>query len=95
MKKTLKETCAEVSKRDDRKLNLQEYANLQKWYRNILTRGEKEMPPVPEKPSGKRGRVAKSDAPNLWARLKEYEDAVCYLLESPRSLLRTTGQRDI
>jgi transposase len=37
----------------------------QKRYRNILTRGENEMPPIPTKSKGKRGRIAKSDAHNL------------------------------
>ncbi|MEJ2420037.1 MAG: transposase [Exilibacterium sp.] len=34
------------------------------------------MPPIPAKPSGKRGKVAKSDAHNLWGRLKDHEQAV-------------------
>ena len=40
----------------------QSYANLQKRYRNILTWGKKELPIIPPKPSGKRGKLAKSDA---------------------------------
>jgi len=76
MKRLLQETCKEVSKRSDKKLNAQEIANLQKRYRNILTRGEKELPPIPPKPSGKRGKLAKSDAHNLWERLKLHERSV-------------------
>ena len=59
-----------------KKLSEQEYKNLQKRYRNILTRGGKELPPIPPKQNGKRGKVAKSDAHNLWERLKKHEAAV-------------------
>ena len=33
-------------------------------------RGAKQLPPIPLRQNGKRGRVAKSDAHNLWERLK-------------------------
>lgn len=76
MKRLLQQTCARVSMRKRKKLNRREYANLQKRYRNILTRGEKQLPPIPPKQNGKRGRIAKSDAHNLWERLKQHETAV-------------------
>ena len=76
MKNLLLETCKKVSKRKNKKLRKIEYANLQKRYRNILTRGEAELPAIPPKPNGKRGKMAKSDAHNLWERLKDYESFV-------------------
>ena len=76
IKRLLLDACAQVSKKPDKKLSKKEYARLQRRYRNILTRGEKELPPIPPKPKGKRGRVAKSDAHNLWERLKKHEKAV-------------------
>lgn len=76
MKNFLLETSKIVSKRKRKKLNKKEYANLQKRYRNILTRGEKELPAIPPKLKGKRGKMAKSDAHNLWERLKKYESSV-------------------
>ena len=76
MKRLLQETCARVSKRKRKKLTEREYQNLQKRYRNILTRGDKELPPIPARQNGQRGKVAKSDAHNLWDRLKRYEAAV-------------------
>ncbi len=76
MKRLLQETCQNVSQSRDKKLSDKQYANLQKRYRNILTRGEKQLPPIPPKPSGKRGKLAKSDAHNLWERLKAHETAV-------------------
>ena len=59
------------------------YENLQKHYRNILTRGEKELPPIPARQNGKRGKVAKSDAHNLWERLKTHETAVLLFANDP------------
>ncbi len=91
MKRMLKEKCAIVAKRESKCLTGQEYKNLQKRYRNILTRGEKELPPIPPKPSGKRGRIAKSDAHNLWERLKEHEEAV--LLFANHSYVPFTNNR--
>jgi len=76
MKRLLQETCKEVSKKKSKKLSKKAYANLQKRYRNIITRGEKELPAIPPKPKGKRGPMAKSDAHNLWERLKKHELAV-------------------
>jgi len=76
MKKLLQETCRTVAKREEKCLSDKEYANLQKRYRNILTRGNRELPILPPKPKGKRGKMAKSDAHNLWERLQKYETAV-------------------
>jgi transposase len=96
MKRLLQQTCARVSKRKRKKLNCREYAKLQKRYRNILTRGEKELPPIPAKQNGKRGRIAKSDAHNLWERLKEYETAVLlFAKESHVPFTNNRAERDL
>jgi transposase len=76
IKRLLQENCAIVSRRPSKQLTEQEYKNQQKRYRNIMTRGEKELPPIPPKQNGRRGKVAKSDAHNLWERLKKHETAV-------------------
>lgn len=71
-------------------------ANLQKRYRNILTRGEKELPPIPAKQNGKRGRIAKSDAHNLWERLKAHELAVLlFAKESYVAFTNNRAERDL
>lgn len=62
-----------------------------KRYRNIITRGGKELPDIPARPKGKRGRVAKSDAHNLWERLKKFEKAD--LLFSKESYVPFTNNR--
>jgi transposase len=76
MKVLLLETCKKVSKRKSKRLSKNQYVNLQKRYRNIVTRGEAELPAIPPKTNGKRGKIAKSDAHNLLERLKEHEPAV-------------------
>ncbi len=65
VKKVLLETCREVAKKDEKCFSSEEYAALQNRYRNNLPRGEKEVPPLLEKPKGRRGRIAQSDAHNL------------------------------
>ena len=83
MKRLLQKTCSWVSKRKRKRLTPREYERLQRHYRALLTRGARELPPIPAKQNGQRGRIAKSDivgrmayAHNLWERLKEHEGAV-------------------
>jgi len=76
MKRLLQRACKMVTHADEKCLDIQGYEKLQRIYKKILTRAEKEMPPVLSKPYGRRGRVAKSDAHNLWERLQQYEDSV-------------------
>jgi transposase len=96
MKVLLKETCKKVSKRKNKKLRDKEYANLQKRYQNIITRGEKELPAIPPKPSGRRGPIAKSDAHNLWERLKVYESSVLLFAKKPDvSFTNNRAERDL
>ena len=96
MKRLLQQTCARVSKRQRKRLTPREYDALQKRYRNILTRGERELPPIPAKQYGKRGRVAKSDAHNLWERLKEHESAVLlFAKDSHGPFTNNRAERDL
>ena len=96
MKVLLLETCKKVSETEDKKLTDQEYCNLQKRYRNILTRGEKELPEIPDKPNGKKGKIAKSDAHNLWERLKKYEKSVLLFAKKPEvSFTNNRAEQDL
>lgn len=96
MKRLLQQTCIRVSKRQRKRLTPREYDALQKRYRNILTRGERELPPIPAKQNGKRGRVAKSDAHNLWERLKEHESAVwLFARDSNVPFTNNRAERDL
>jgi transposase len=96
MKDLLLETCRKVSKRKKKRLSEKQYANLQKRYRNIITRGENELPPIPKKPNGKRGKIAKSDAHNLWERLKDNESSVLlFAKKSEVSFTNNRAERDL
>jgi transposase len=96
MKSLLLETCKKVSKRKKKRLSQKQYANLQKNYRNIITRGESELPAIPDKPNGKRGKMAKSDAHNLWERLKDNESAVLlFAKNSEVSFTNNRAERDL
>lgn len=96
MKRLLQETCKEVSGRQQKKLTAEEYSQLQKRYRNIITRGEKELPAIPAKPSGQRGKMAKSAAHNLWERLKTYEAAVLlFAKDGDVSFTNNRAERDL
>jgi len=96
MKRLLQQTCARVSQRKRKKLTRREYAKLQKRYRNILTRGEKQLPPIPPRQNGQRGRIAKSDAHNLWERLKEHETAVLlFATDSDVAFTNNRAERDL
>lgn len=83
MKKLLQQTCRKVARRKRKALTAREYSNLQKQYRNIITRGARELPSIPQRQEGKRGRLAKSDAHNLWERLKKHEAAVLLFAKEP------------
>lgn len=96
MKRLLKEACAEVSKSPEKTLDAKQLANLQKRYRNILTRGTKELPVIPAKTTGKRGKLAKSDAHNLLERLQLHEASVLrFTKESSVSFTNNRAERDL
>jgi len=96
MKRLLKESCIKVASSERKCLSAREYANLQKRYRNILTRGEKQLPPIPPRPSGKRGKLAKSDAHNLWERMKTHEAAVLLFAKDPYvAFTNNRAERDL
>lgn len=96
MKRLLQETCKEVSQNTEKRLSDKAFANLQKRYRNILTRAEKELPVSLPKPHGKRGKLAKSDAHNLWERLKIHEAAVLLFANNSHvSFTNNRAERDL
>ncbi|MCU7850409.1 MAG: transposase [Candidatus Thiodiazotropha sp. (ex Lucinoma kastoroae)] len=51
---------------------------------------------MPPKPSGKWGKIAKSDAHNLWERLKKHETAVLLFANDPPVAFTNNGaERDL
>ena len=96
MKRLLKATYKRVSDCEKKCLDGKEYARLQKCYRKILEQGELEMPAIPDKPTGKRGRIAKSDAHNLLERLRKYETPVLLFANDPLvPFTNNRGERDL
>lgn len=96
MKKLLLEICRKVAGRKKKCLTASEYANLQKRYRNIITRGSKELPDIPPKPKSKRGKMAKSDAHNLWERFQKYETAILLFAKEPHvPFTNNRAERDL
>lgn len=96
LKRLLQEACKEVTTRKEKCLDDKAYFRLQRRYRNILTRGAKELPPIPARSNGRRGKIAKSDAHNLWERLSQYESAVLLFAKLPHvSFTNNRAERDL
>ena len=96
MKRLLLGACHQVSKRDDKTLSASEYKALQKRYRTILTQGARELPPIPPRQNGQRGKVAKSDAHNLWERMQKHEIAVLRFAKHPDvAFTNNRAERDL
>jgi len=96
LKRLLKNTRAKVAERESKQLTQVEYKRLRKRYRTILSQGAKQLPPLPPRKKGSRGRVAKSDAHNLWERFKDYEDAVLLFAKLPHvPFTNNRAERDL
>ena len=96
MKHLLLDACHAVAKRKAKRLSEDEYKAVQKRYRTILTQGERELPPIPPRQKGQRGKVAKSDAHNLWERMKKHETAVLRFAKHPDvAFTNNRAERDL
>lgn len=96
MKDLLLKTCKKVSEIKEKKLDEKEYAALEEHYREIIAAGQKELPTLPDKPNGKRGKIAKSDAHNLWERLEKYESSVLLFAKNGDvSFTNNRAERDL
>ena len=96
IKRLLLDACHHVAKRDDKTLTPDRYKALQRRYRTVLTQGARELPPIPPRHNGQRGRVAKSDAHNLWERLKTHEAAVLRFAKHPDvAFTNNRAERDL
>lgn len=96
MKNLLQNACKIVSRREEKCMSERMHATLQKLYKKILADGQNELPVIPEKSSARRGKVAKSDAHNLWERLSKYEDAVLLFAKNPHvPFTNNRAERDL
>ena len=95
MKKLLREACHRVNRSATKVLAEAQRKAVRKRYRTILTQGGKELPEIPPRQKGKRGRVAKSDAHNLHERLAKHEESVLRFMGDPDvSSTNNTGYAD-
>ena len=96
MKSLLQQTCAEVSLSLEKCLTGEAFARLQRRYRTIPTHGEKALPPIPPKPRGKRGKLARADAHNLLEWLQKHEAAVLLFASNPHvAFTNNRAERDL
>ena len=62
----------------------------------ILTQAQRELPPIPPRQNGQRGPIAKSDAHNLWGRMKTHESAVLLFAKHPDvAFTNNRAERDL
>ena len=96
MKRLLQGACKRVSDCPEKCLNGEEYARLLKCYQKILKDGTAQMPAIPDKPAGRRGKIAKSDAHNLLDRLQKHEASVLLFAKDPLvPFTNNRGERDL
>ena len=96
MKTLLRLTCHQVNQSPTKTLPEDLRRTVRRRYRTILEHGLRELPAIPPRPKGKRGRIAKSDAHNLHERLVKHEDSVLRFMEDPHaSFTNNTGEQKI
>jgi hypothetical protein len=96
MKKLLNEVCHRVNQSATRTLAEPECRSVSRRYRTILTQGGKELPDIPPRPKGHRGRIAKSDAHNLHERLAKHQESVLRFMSDPNvSFTNNNGEQNI
>ncbi len=89
-------TCHRVSGSATRTLTEAERRAVRRRYRTILTQGARELPEIPPRPKGRRGRVARSDAHNLHGRPVRHGESVLRFMADPDvSFTDNTGERRI
>ena len=96
MRKLLREACHAVNRSTAKTPSEAERRAIRKRCRTIPTRGGKELPEIPPRPKGKRGRIAKSDDRNLHERLAKHEESVLRFMGDPDvSFTNNAGERKI
>ncbi len=82
LKALLQEACHKLNRSQSKVLSEAACKALRKRYRTILTQGAKELPAIPPRSKGQRGRIAKSAAHNLHERLAKHEASVLRFLRA-------------
>lgn len=96
MGKLLLETCRKVRALHDKALDDAAFKAVRKRYRTILTQARRELPAPLERISGRRGRIAKSDAQNLHEALSKHEAEILRFAREPDvPFTNNRAERDI
>ena len=96
MKRLLQGACKRISDCPEKCLSEVAYFRLQKCYQKILAQGVLEVPIILDKPAGKRGKMAKSDAHNLLERLQKHQASVLLFAKDPLvPFTNNRGERDL
>ncbi len=96
MKTLLRLACHRVNASPTRTLTGNLRRTVRTRYRTIPGHGLRELPGIPPRPKGRRGRIAKSDAHNLHERLVRHGDSVLRFMSDPHaSFTKNTGERRI
>ncbi len=96
LKALLQEACRQVNRSQDKVLSAAACEALRERYRTILTQAAEELPAIPARRKGQRGRIAKSDAHNLHERLVQHEASVLRFLHDPDvSFTNNAGERGL
>ena len=94
LKALLQQACHQVNRSQSKVLSAAACKALRKRYRTILTQGAKELPAIPPRSKGRRGRIAKSAAHNLHERLVQHEASVLrFLSDAHVSFTNNSGER--
>ncbi|MXY69647.1 MAG: transposase [Acidobacteriia bacterium] len=94
LKALLQQACHQVNRSQSKVLSAAACKALRQHYRTILTQGAKELPAIPPRTKGRRGRIAKSAAHNLHERLVKHEESVLRFLHDPHaSFTNNAGER--
>lgn len=96
MRRLLLEACRKVREHPDKALDEAAFKAVRKRYRTIITQARRELPPPPKRVSGRRGRIARSDAQNLHEALAGYEAEVLRFAHDPDvPFTNNRAERDI
>ncbi len=96
MERPLRGACHRASRSDARVLPEAGRRSVRRRYRTILTQGGGELPEIPPRPKGRRGRVAGSDAHSLHGRLGRHGGSVPPFMADPDvSFTDNAGERKI
>lgn len=96
MKRLLRLACKMVATAESKCLSTAANSKLVRLYEKILVDGRNELPLIPNKTNGKRGKIAKSDAHNLWDRLDKHQNAVLLFANNPHvAFTNNRAERDL